>query len=88
MRIVPITTRTCTVLYDVYRHKDCTDEVFKENHDFFVQVESEDKMLCANVQRNLERGTYNSGPLHRESDPSETCGSAADFFTQRTESLA
>ncbi|GAA5987355.1 hypothetical protein JCM10908_001924 [Rhodotorula pacifica] len=66
MRIVPVTTRSCTVLYDVYRHKDCTDEVFAENHAFFVRVESEDKMLCANVQKNLERGTYNAGPLHPE----------------------
>lgn len=51
----------------MYRHKDCTDKVFAENHAFFVRVETEDKMLCTNVQKNLKRGVYNSGPLHRTS---------------------
>ncbi|GJN88491.1 hypothetical protein Rhopal_001457-T1 [Rhodotorula paludigena] len=64
MRIQPNGPRSCSVHYDVYRHKDCTDDVFDETHKFFVQVETEDKMLCANTQKSLERGNYNSGPLH------------------------
>ncbi|GAA5913248.1 hypothetical protein JCM6882_000042 [Rhodosporidiobolus microsporus] len=64
MRICPTGPRTCNVEYDVFRHKDCTDEVFDESHKFFVQVETEDKDLCANTQRGLEMGSYNSGPLH------------------------
>ncbi|GAA5905784.1 hypothetical protein JCM8208_000897 [Rhodotorula glutinis] len=64
MKICPTGPRSCNVSFDVYRHKTCTDEQFDEAHKFFVQVETEDKMLCANVQKNLERGNYNSGPLH------------------------
>ena len=67
MMIAPTGPRSCNVSFDVYRHKTCTDEQFDEAHKFFVQVETEDKMLCANVQKNLERGNYNSGPLHRAS---------------------
>lgn len=70
MRIQPNGPRSCSVHYDVYRHKDCTDDVFDETHKFFVQVETEDKMLCANTQKSLERGNYNSGPLHRASSSS------------------
>ncbi|GAA5827478.1 hypothetical protein JCM11251_003829 [Rhodosporidiobolus azoricus] len=64
MRICPTGPRTCNIEYDVFRHRDCTDEIYNENHKFFVQVETEDKMLCMNTQRGLEMGTYNSGPLH------------------------
>ncbi|GAA5950446.1 hypothetical protein JCM21900_004807 [Sporobolomyces salmonicolor] len=64
MRICPTGPRTCNVHYDVFRHKDCTDELFEETHKFFVQVEKEDKFLCINTQKGLEMGTYNSGPLH------------------------
>ncbi|GAA6034141.1 hypothetical protein JCM8097_000716 [Rhodosporidiobolus ruineniae] len=64
MRICPTSATTCSVQYDVFRHKDCTDEVFAANHEFFVQVETEDKELCMGTQRGLEMGTYRSGPLH------------------------
>lgn len=50
--------------YEVYRHKDATDEEFKEMDDFFKQVESEDKALCTAAQKNLNSGTYVSGELH------------------------
>jgi hypothetical protein len=38
MRIWPTSNRTCNVHYDVFRHRDCTDELYKSNHEFFVQV--------------------------------------------------
>ncbi|GAA5849189.1 hypothetical protein JCM8547_006473 [Rhodosporidiobolus lusitaniae] len=64
MRIVPTSARTCDVLYDVYRHRDCDDETYTANHKFFVQVETEDKDLCIATQKSLEQGVYQSGPLH------------------------
>jgi hypothetical protein len=50
--------------YEVYRHKDATDEEFKEVDDFFKQVESEDKGLCNAAQRNLNAGVYVTGDLN------------------------
>lgn len=35
--------------YDVYRHKDATDQAFNETHEAFVQIEKEDKFLCVRV---------------------------------------
>ncbi|GAA6019634.1 hypothetical protein JCM10207_006949 [Rhodosporidiobolus poonsookiae] len=64
MRICPTGPKTCSVQYDVFRHRDSTDEAFNANHEFFVQVETEDKDLCAGTQRGLEQGTFVTGPLH------------------------
>ncbi|BGP17508.1 hypothetical protein JCM10213_008242 [Rhodosporidiobolus nylandii] len=66
MRILPQSARTCSIHFDVFRHEDCTDEQFKEAFDFFQQVETEDKDLCAGTQKGLEMGTYTSGTLHPE----------------------
>lgn len=49
--------------YEVYRHKDASDEVFKEIDSFFKQVENEDKQLCNGAQENLNSGVYVSGNL-------------------------
>lgn len=49
--------------YDVYRHKDATDEQFVYMDKFFKQVEEEDKQLCNGAQVNLNVGTYSAGQL-------------------------
>jgi len=49
--------------YEVYRHKNASDEKFKELDDFFKQVESEDRGLCSGVQHNLNAGVYVNGNL-------------------------
>jgi hypothetical protein len=50
--------------YEVYRHKDCSQEDFDTMNPFFKQVELEDRDLCNAVQRSLETNTYVNGPLH------------------------
>jgi hypothetical protein len=50
--------------YEVYRHKDATDEEFETVDGFFKRVLGEDKYLCDNVQKNLEAGIFTNGELH------------------------
>lgn len=50
--------------YEVYKHKDATDEEFKEITEFFRKVLIEDKDLCNGAQKNLEAGIFLNGELH------------------------
>lgn len=50
--------------YEVFRHKDATDEEFDEVDKFFKQVEHEDKGLCNAAQRNLNADVYVAGDLN------------------------
>ncbi|KAF7554871.1 hypothetical protein G7Z17_g2596 [Cylindrodendrum hubeiense] len=68
MRVVPTSPTTTSTQYEVYRHRGATDEEFKEIHDFFTQVETEDKGLCNAAQKNLNAGTYVSGDLHSSNE--------------------
>lgn len=63
MRVVPTSATTTSMQYEVFRHKDASDEIFKELDDFFKQVESEDKNLCNGAQQNLNAGVYINGNL-------------------------
>ncbi|KAK7223097.1 hypothetical protein V2G26_011100 [Clonostachys chloroleuca] len=64
MRVVPVSPNETLMQYEVWRHKDATDEEFEEVDKFFKQVESEDKALCNAAQKNLNSGTYITGDLH------------------------
>ncbi|GAD95714.1 Rieske 2Fe-2S family protein [Paecilomyces variotii No. 5] len=56
MSVCPTSPTTATMRYDVYRHKDATDEQFIAMDKFFKQVEEEDKDLCNGAQTNLNTG--------------------------------
>ncbi|KAL4814388.1 ring hydroxylating alpha subunit-domain-containing protein [Aspergillus spinulosporus] len=64
MRVNPTSPTTTTLEYEVYRHKDASDQQFGEMDTFFKQVENEDKQLCDGAQRNLNAGVYVNGELH------------------------
>ncbi|KIV79401.1 hypothetical protein PV11_06963 [Exophiala sideris] len=64
MRVVPVSEVEVSMQYEVYRHKNSSEEDFQELDQFFKQVEGEDKFLCTNAQQNLNAGGYVSGPLH------------------------
>ncbi|KAH7007301.1 Rieske [2Fe-2S] iron-sulfur domain-containing protein [Ilyonectria destructans] len=68
MRVVPTSPTTTSMQYEVYRHKDATNEEFEVVDEFFKQVESEDKGLCNAAQKNLNAGTYVSGNLHSSNE--------------------
>lgn len=64
MRCVPTSVSTVSMEYEVYRHKDATDEDFEHVDSFFKRVLNEDKILCNNTQRNLKAGVFVNGQLH------------------------
>ncbi|EIM87664.1 Rieske domain-containing protein [Stereum hirsutum FP-91666 SS1] len=64
MRVVPIDAHRTEMQYDVYRPEGASDEDFDSTHQFFLQVEEEDKFLCTNAQKNMEAGIYQTGSLH------------------------
>ncbi|KAJ5531667.1 hypothetical protein N7527_005060 [Penicillium freii] len=56
MRCVPISPSQTHMEYEVYRHKDATDEDFNKIDQIFKQVLKEDKDLCNAAQKNLNAG--------------------------------
>ncbi|KAL6709242.1 hypothetical protein ACN47E_001649 [Coniothyrium glycines] len=64
MRCVPTSVDRCSMEYEVYRHKDASDEDFNNIDSMFKRVLSEDKWLCTNVQKNLSAGVFVSGEMH------------------------
>ena len=64
MRCVPTSATTCSMEYEVYRHKDATDEDFEYIDSFFKRVLGEDKYLCDAAQKNLNAGVFVNGELH------------------------
>ena len=52
--------------YEVYRNKNASDEDFKVIDEMYKRIMSEDKVLCANAQRNLNAGVFVNGEMHPE----------------------
>jgi hypothetical protein len=50
--------------YEVYRHKQASDEDFEHIDSFFKRVLDEDKHLCNAAQKNLNAGVFVNGQLH------------------------
>ncbi|KAJ5637837.1 Rieske domain protein [Penicillium lividum] len=64
MRCVPTSVGTCSMEYEVYRHKEASDEDFEYIDSFFKRVLDEDKHLCNAAQKNLNAGVFVNGQLH------------------------
>ncbi|ETS75929.1 hypothetical protein PFICI_12873 [Pestalotiopsis fici W106-1] len=77
MRCVPTSVSTCSMEYEVYRHKDATDDEFEHIDSFFKRVLAEDKYLCDAVQKNLGAGVFVNGELHPDLE-------SAPIFFQNT----
>ncbi|KAM0425792.1 hypothetical protein ACHAPT_009042 [Fusarium lateritium] len=54
----------CSMEYEVYRHKDASDDDFKRIDEMFKRILSEDKWLCNNAQKNLNAGVFINGEMH------------------------
>ena len=50
--------------YEVYRNKNSSDEDFTIISDMYKRIMSEDKYLCANAQKNIQRGVFVNGEMH------------------------
>ena len=65
-RFVPSGPVKSTMKYEVYRNKNASDEDFKVIDEMYKRIMSEDKVLCANAQRNLNAGVFVNGEMHPE----------------------
>lgn len=65
-RFTPVGPKKSVMRYEVYRHKDATDEDFNFISDMYKRIMSEDKYLCSNTQNNLNAGVFINGLLHPE----------------------
>lgn len=65
-RFTPTSPTQCVMRYEVYRHKDATDENFNLISDIYKRIMSEDKYLCMHTQKNLNTGVFVNGQLHPE----------------------
>ncbi|CAG7926863.1 unnamed protein product [Penicillium olsonii] len=77
MRCVPTSVGTCSMEYEVYRHKDASDADFEYIDSFFKRVLDEDKHLCNAAQKNLNSGVFVNGQLHPDLE-------SAPLFFQKT----
>lgn len=63
-KFLPVNAGQTVCHYEVYKAKGSTDEQFHLIADMYERVMREDKVLCENAQRNLERGVFKAGWLH------------------------
>lgn len=66
MRCVPTSVNTCSMEYEVYRHKNASDEDFNNIDQIYKRILAEDKWLCNLTQKNLDSGVYVNGQLHSD----------------------
>jgi hypothetical protein len=63
-KFIPHGAGKATMAYEVYRHKDATDEDFNLVNDMYKRIMSEDKALCDAAQKNVNAGVFVNGLLH------------------------
>ncbi|KAH7006868.1 Rieske [2Fe-2S] iron-sulfur domain-containing protein [Ilyonectria destructans] len=64
MRCVPTSPFHSSMEYEVYRHRDASDDDFKKIDAMFKRILGEDKWLCNNAQENLNSGVFVNGEMH------------------------
>lgn len=50
--------------YEVFRHKDATEEQFQLFNQMYKRIMSEDKYLCNHAQQNINNGVFVNGEMH------------------------
>lgn len=63
-KFLPSGPRSSKMAYEVYRNRNSAEEDFKLISDMYARVMREDKVLCNNAQKNLDRGVFINGQLH------------------------
>lgn len=63
-KFLPSGPRSSRMAYEIYRNRNSSEEDFKLISDMYARVMSEDKILCNNAQKNLDRGVFVNGQLH------------------------
>ncbi|KAJ5819410.1 hypothetical protein N7474_005001 [Penicillium riverlandense] len=65
-RFTPVSPTKSVMRYEVYRHRNATEEDFNLISDMYKRIMSEDKYLCIQSQKNLNVGVFVNGQLHPE----------------------
>lgn len=63
---MPVAPGKSVMRYEIFRNRNATDEAFTVISDMYKRIMSEDKELCANSQKNLNRGVFVNGEMHPE----------------------
>ena len=63
-KFLPKGPKTSSMDYEIYRNRNSSEADFKLISDMYARVMGEDKVLCNNAQKNLDRGVFTNGQLH------------------------
>lgn len=63
-KFLPKSANSSRMSYEIYRNKKSGDADFHAISDMYERVMREDKVLCDNAQKNLDRNVFVSGELH------------------------
>ncbi|KAJ5638311.1 hypothetical protein N7490_008190 [Penicillium lividum] len=63
-KFLPISASSSKMAYEIYRNKNSCEEDFHAISDMYERVMREDKVLCDNAQKNLDRNVFVNGELH------------------------
>lgn len=63
-KFLPSSPNSSRMAYEVYHNRNSPEEDFRLISDMYARVMREDKVLCNNAQKNLERGVFINGQLH------------------------
>ncbi|KAI8942101.1 hypothetical protein NX059_000196 [Plenodomus lindquistii] len=63
-KFCPTSATNTLITYEIYKNRNSSAEQFHLIADMYERVMREDKVLCTNAQRNLERGVFTNGLMH------------------------
>ncbi|ODM19306.1 hypothetical protein SI65_05923 [Aspergillus cristatus] len=63
-KFLPKGPGTSLMAYEIYRNRNSSEADFGLISDMYARVMKEDKVLCDNAQKNLDRGIFTNGQLH------------------------
>ena len=63
-KFLPKGPSTSLMAYEIYRNRNSSESDFRLISDMYARVMKEDKILCDNAQKNLDRGIFTNGQLH------------------------
>jgi hypothetical protein len=63
-KFIPKGPRRSQMAYEIYKNRNSSEVDFKLISEMYARVMGEDKVLCNNAQKNLDRNVFTSGQLH------------------------
>lgn len=63
-KFLPSSPKSSKMAYEVYRNRNSSDADFQLISEMYARVMGEDKVLCNNAQKNLDRNVFTNGELH------------------------